>query len=465
MVTIPLGVTDWESYHEDIPRLKVRNMYIVENPSSPDGMTRVSRPTLTTKKIIGVGPIKAMFRQDGCLNGDWFVVSGSELYRVNRTTLSHTKVGDLPGTGFCQFAGTSDRILVVRRDTLYSTDGASLTTVNLPDDIPGYEDTTPSVKSVATINGYFLLTITNTQRFYWIAPGEVDPDPLSFASAERLPDNIEAVATSSDEIWFIGSQGPEVWSPATDIDLPFQRINGRVYSDGTAYRDTVVQTVFNNLPCLVWVTTEGSVVIAQGGVKRISTDSVEEGIRRSSDFRAWSFRVNRHDFYILTSNNFTYVLDLTRGDWVRWDTYDKEYWLAHLGFQIGTAVYAGSSESNIIYLLEEGTDDDGLSVVREISGIVHNNGKPVQCASVAIKVNAGWSDSYDYEPKVELRWSDDQGVTWSEYDYIGLGTKGQYNTDTIFRSMGLIDRPSRVFEFRFAEKARFRIDYASMNEV
>jgi len=457
MAVIPLGTGDWESVTENVPRLKVRNMYVIENPSSPDGLSRVSRPTLKTISSIGAGPIYATFRQDASLDGDWIVVSGQGVYRYNPLTRESIFIGSAPGTDFPDIAGTADRVLIARNGILYSTDGMTMNEVTIPDDKP--------VKSVAVINGTFILTIKDSQRFYWINPGETDPDALDFAEAERLPDAIEKVAVLTDEIWFIGTQGPEVWSTTTDPDIPFQRINGRVYNEGCIDKNTVVSSVFNDLPCLLWVTSTGTVVLAQGSVKKISSGSVEEFIKTSNNLRAWQFRANRSDFYVLTSDEATHVYDLRRNEWLRWDSYLKDYWKAHLGLQTGSTVYAGSSQDASIYLLEEGFADDDDYVIREIAGMVSNPGKPVQCASVSVRVNAGWSDSYQKEPVMELRWSDDQGSTYSEYVQVGMGTRGRYNADTIFRSMGLIQRPGRVFEFRFADKARFRLDYATVNEV
>lgn len=465
MVTIPLGMEDWQSLSENVSRLRLHNMYLLENPASPDGISRVSRPTLDLFAEVGPGPIYGVWRQDATFNNDWLVVSGNELHRFNPTTKTSTVLGQVPGTDRPQFAGTTDRVIVVRNGTAYSTNGTAVTIVSFPDDIPPYENLSPPIQSVAILNSIFILTIKNTQRFYWINPGETDPDPLNFASAERTPDPIETVAVVSDEVWFIGTAGAEVWQPTVDPDLPFNRINGRVYNEGCYDRDTVVNTVSNNLPCLIWKTSVDTVVLAQGSVKRISGGSVEEALSSCSNLRAWAFRTSKHDFYVLTSDQFTYVYDINSDKWMRWDTYLRDNWLAHVGIQVGATPYSGSFTSNKLYKLVEGSDDDGLIVIREVSGIVANPGKPVQCASVAVRVNAGWSSSYDFYPNMELRWSDDQGTTWSNYVQISLGNSGFYNADTIFRSLGLIYRPGRVFEFRFAERSRFRLDYAIMNEV
>lgn len=466
MSTLPLGTNDWQSAAENIQRLRLHNMYLVENPASPDQISRVSRPTLSTPVVtVGDGPIYGFWRQEATFDGDWLVVSDETLYRVDDATQAVTTIGSIPGTEFCQFAGTSDRAVIVRGGVAYSTDGAALTTVLMPDDVDPYAGSPAPVGSVAMINSTFLLSVEGIQRFYWINPGETDPDPLNFASAERLPDAIISISIIGDEIWFIGASGPEVWSSTGDADAPFQRVNGRVYSDGCISRDSAVSVTFNNLPATMWVTDTASVVIAQGQIKKVSNESVEEFLKEADDIRAWTFRHNRHDFYILTTDMFSLAFDLQKGTWSRWDTYELLNWRAHLGIQSRARSFAGDSQSGVIWQLEEGVLDDTLPVIREISGTVDNTGTHIQCSSLYVRVNAGWSPSYDLEPTLEMRWSEDQGVTWTDYFQTSLGAKGRYDQDVIYRSMGLIFRPGRTFEFRFSDPARFRIDYAVLNEA
>lgn len=464
MVSIPLGLGDWESPSENIPRLRLRNMYITDNPNSPDGLARVTRPALSEFTAIGDGPINGMWQQDGTLDGDWLIVSSDTLYRLNEAGIAE-ELGEVIGPGFCQFAGTADRVLIVRNGTAYSTDGETVSIVVMPDDVPPYEGNAAPVGSVACINSTFILTVEGTQRFYWINPGEVDPDPLNFASAERSPDPIISVNVLTDELWFIGETGPEVWQVTSDPEDPFARINGRVYNEGCASRDAVCSAVFNNYPCLIWVTDARAVVLAQGATSKISSESVEEALRSAENLRAWTFRYNRHDFYVLTADEFTYAFDLTRREWSRWDSYGEDNFKAHLGFQIGSSVYGATSNSNKIFILAEGSSDDGDPIIREISGVIHNPGRSVPCSSVSLRVNAGWSPSYGFTPKLEMRWSDDQGTTWSDYVEASLGDRGMYSEYVIYRALGRITHPARNFEFRFTEDCTFRIDAAYMNEV
>lgn len=457
MVMIPLGHSEGDSKQEDLARIRLRNMYLTENRYSPDGLARLSRPTLTRFKEISPGAIYGLWRQEGTLNNIWFVVAGETLFTVDPHTFIATEVGSIPGTDVCVFAGTPSRVIIVRNGVAWSFDGAVITQINMPDD--------RLVGSVATIDGSFLLGELDKQRFYWIKPGETDPDALSFASAERTPDSVASINILSDEVWFLGSSGTEVWQTTGDADLPYQRIAGRVYSEGCASPKTACVTSYNGFPCLIWVTEKKSVMLAQGSPTRISSKSVEKDLRNGSNLRAWTFRFNQHDFYVVSTDEVTLVYDLLQQKWSRWDSFGYSIWRAHVGIQVNEDVYAGDSSLGIIWKLEDGYSDDGNPVIREVSGFVLSQASGEVCSSVNLRMNVGWAAVYGQTPKIEMRWSDDYGFTWTQYFPANVGSKGNYEYDVSWRSLGSFARPGREFEFRFAEEGRFRIDYATMNEV
>lgn len=457
MVMIPLGSAEGDAKQEDLARIRLRNMYITLSRYSPDGLARMSRPTLKRVKDLPIGPIRGFWRQEGTLNNIWFAVAGETLYTLDPVTFVETEVGPLPGTDYCKFAGTGDRVLIVRNGIAWSTDGSTIAQINMPDSRP--------VGSVATMDGYFILGQEGAQRFYWIAPGEIDPDPLSFASAERTPDSVRSINIISDEVWFLGASGVEVWQTTGDQDLPYQRIAGRVYSEGCVDPATAYQANFNGQPCLLWVTEKRAVMMAQGSPNRISTKSVEEQLKTATSFRCWGFRWNQHDFYAITTDQGTLVYDLTQQIWSKWDSYGEINWRAHIGFQQDEDVFAGDSKQGIIWQLEEGYSDEGTQVIREVSGFVLSMVSGETCTSVNVRMNAGWPPGYTHSPNLEMRWSDDYGFSWTEYFPANMGQKGNYEYDVTWRSLGTYERPGREFEFRFSDIAKFRIDYATMNEV
>lgn len=458
MVQIPFGMNDWQSEDRHIARIKSRNMYVAENPFAPEGTSRFSRPSLENYVTVGTGPIKGMWRQDGSFGGDWFVVSGTELYLVDDVDGDAVKLGDIPGTGYCEFAGNEDKVVIVRDLFAYAYDG-TFSVIAMPDDLP--------VQTVDQIDGSFLLGIADTYRFYWMLPGESSPDPLSFASAERLPDPITAIRVLSDEIWLIGSDSTEVWQQTGDLDAPYTRIAGRAYTDGCIDRDSVASSSYNSFPCLIWVTNNKEVVLAQGQPNKISNESIEEILTTATNLRAWTFRRNRVDFYVLTFDQGTLVFNISTPSWNRWDSFGHEYFRGHLGLVDRAVTFAGDSENGNLYSLDQNAEDFGTDpIICQMSGFVPWNGKQQPCHSVNIRTNVGWTPSYiSPEQIIELKWSNDYGFTWSEPQQISMGGKGQYGTDVTFRSLGLIERPGRLFEISFTGLQNFRIDYATMNEV
>lgn len=457
MVTIPLGYAEGGSQDENVSPIRLRNMYLTENRFSPDKMARLTRPSLTLFKSITSSPVYGIWRQDGTLNDDWLVVCGETLYRVDPISLEVTELGALPGTDYCVFAGTVSRVIVVRNGVAYSTDGTTITTIAMPDG--------RLVGSVGTIDGSFLLGVKGSQRFYWIKPGETDPDPLSFASAERTPDSLMSINIVSDELWFLGASGVEVWSTTGDQDLPYQRIPGRVYGEGCASAATACVSNHQSVPCLLWVSEKRAVMMAQGTPTRVSTKSVEEKLRSATNLRAWAFRFNQHDFYAVTYDQGTVVYDIVTQSWSTWDSSGEPNWQAHIGFQVNQDVYAGDSLSGTIWKLEDEATDNGEPIVRELSGFIAEQAAGTTCNSVNLRMNTGWTLDYDYTPKIEMRFSDDYGFSWSVYLPANIGNKGNYEYDVVWRSLGRYGRPGREFQFRYSDLSKLRIDYATMNEV
>jgi len=106
--------------------------------------------------------------------------------------------------------------------------------------------------SLATLASFVLVALANTQRFFWIFPGEVTIDPLNFAEAENEPDNIIQMLRVGDTVYMFGQSSTEVWVATGDGVDPFM-----VAEDNIAY----------------------SVV---GRVRRVSNNGIEEKIRKAA---------------------------------------------------------------------------------------------------------------------------------------------------------------------------------------
>lgn len=467
MSVIPLGTDDIQSKDETAARIRLENMYLIDSPYSPDGISRVSRPTLTNVATSPDGTIYGMFHKDGVFDGLGFFVSGNYLYSFNLSNTVVTQLGLIPGPGYCQFAGgsisTGARLLILRNGIVYSWNGSALTKVLMPSSEP--------VGSITYLENFYFLSVKDTPtergRFYWISPGLTNPDPLDFATAERQPDDLESVSALGDELWMLGTDSGEVWIASGNSDSPYQAVQARAYNYGCLSPDTVAESTLGGTPALLWVTDNHIVAMAQanGAPARVSNDSVDEILKTGSNFRAWGFRYNRHSFYILTCDQATLVYDLNKQTWSRWSSFLQDYFRAHVGMQFGQDVYAGDYLSGKIYRFDEGVDDDGDSVIRSVAGLYVSAKNFEPCTRVNVIMNSGWTVNYGPTSILELQWSDDLGYTYGPWMQLDMGNTGEYKTDVTFSGLGMIRRPGRLFKFRFSDKARFRLDYATMNEM
>jgi hypothetical protein len=139
--------------------------------------------------------------------------------------------------------------------------------------------------SLSQVSGYVLLSIANTQQFYWVNPGELTIDPLNFASKESSPDNITQLRAVGDQVLIVGEKSTENWYATGNIATPFAPIEGRVYARGAI---TGTPVVIDDGVLLVGDDgrvysigfQSGDATDAGWGVTRISNNGIEERIRR-----------------------------------------------------------------------------------------------------------------------------------------------------------------------------------------
>ncbi len=138
-------------------------------------------------------------------------------------------------------------------------------------------------KACTTVSGYALVSVGNSQKFYWLNPGEIIIDPLNFAEKESAPDNILDMTPIGDNALIMGNGSTENWYATGTFDAPLAPIEGRVYQRGVVEGTPVVCN-----DALVLVGNDGVVYLigerfgaaaAPYGVHRISNNGIEERIR------------------------------------------------------------------------------------------------------------------------------------------------------------------------------------------
>lgn len=453
MPEVPLGLSARKRRTTWTPQVRVVNWLAEENVTNQfKGIDHIQRPGLALFATVGEGPIRGVFRQAGSLGGDFLVVSGEELYAVDGVG-NETLIDDLPGQLRTSTAATLARAIVVSDGEAFSTNGTTLTPVVMPDSRPA--------GSVAQLNGYFIIPELNSARFYWIEPGQTDPDGLSFATTESSPGVIVKVERVGDELWFFKEEGVEVWVPTGDADLPFQRTPGRNYDKGCRNGDTVVR--LDN--SVAWVGDDANVYRADATPIRISDNALEEQVRLSdpASLRAWTFDFDGHEIYCLTMSAGTYAYDVSTQQWSEFQSYGRAAWRAHVGDAADTFIVAGDDEEGLLYRLDpERANDNGAPIVRTLTGGIAVAGPAQRCDSFSLYMSVG-NLTPDLYAKARIRWSDDL-ETFSDWVDVQIGRIGQFNRPIRINRLGAMRYPGRLFEITITDDVVTTIHAAAFNE-
>lgn len=460
MSAVPLGTSSYRRRGARTPEVALLNVILEKDVTNQvDGKLYFQRPGLKLNTAIGPGPIRGVYHKLGVLDSAYIVLSGTKCYIIDSAG-TQTELGSIPGVDMASIDGSADRAIIVANGTAYSTDGLTLTAIVMP--------SAERITSVICVAGYFILTVEDSQHFFWLAPGDVDPDALSFASAENAPDNLVGVARIFDEIWFFGQQTTEVWQLSSDIDAPFIPIIGRMYEKGCANRASIAVT--DNT--LFWVSNELIVYRADTAPVRISDHSMEERLRfaGADGLRAWAMYFEGHTIYCLRAGSIgTFCFDVENPNWARWKTYARETWRAHLGAQVsGSLIIAGDDTDGKLWELDASlSQDDGIIMEREITGGIPITGAPVKLKNISLAMAFGWADIVGTatNPIVAMRFSDDGGNIWSSWLERPLGLQGKYRTQAIWEQMGIMKAPGRIFQWRVTDDCLFRVHYSRANEA
>lgn len=143
----------------------------------------------------------------------------------------------------------------------------ALSGIQTPDDV--------AFVSLAVLRGFVLCLVSNSQRVYFIRPGETVIDPLDFFEAESIPDHGVSLRTIGDLVWVFGEQSSDAFYLSGAQDVPFSLFQGRSFSRG------IVEGTDAVLDDTVVVVGDDYVVYAvtPGGYQRISNHGIENLIR------------------------------------------------------------------------------------------------------------------------------------------------------------------------------------------
>ena len=416
-------------------------------------------PGLKFQQTIGTGPIRALWAHQ--TNGsDFYVVSGTEFYKVTGLTATPTKLGDVTGTGPVSIADNGTQIFLACNPDGFIYNEVTNVFAKITD-----PDFTGAV-TVGYLDGYFVYNEPNSQKI-WVTQllDGTSVNPLDFASAEGSPDGLVAVNINHREAWLFGTDSVEVWYDAGLADFPLTQIQGAFNEIGCVATFSIAK--LDN--ALFWLGTDargqGIVYRANGytGV-RVSTHAIEYAIAQYgniSDAVAYTYQQEGHAFYVLTfpTGNATWVYDVSTQAWherAGWDTTLGQFTRHRSNCQcnFGGNTVVGDYENGNIYTLdlEVYSDNGGIQKwLRSWRALPTGTNNLKRTAQHSLQLDCesgtGLVTGQGSDPEIMLRFSDDGGHTWSNEHLSKMGKIGEYYRRVFWRRLGMtLKLRDRVYE-------------------
>ena len=294
-----------------------------------------------------------------------------------------------------------------------------------------------------------------TQMFGWTALGDATSiDALSFASAETSPDVLVTQLVANREIWLMGTDSTEIWDPVGGTEV-YRRTSAAI-DYGCAAPFAAQQTA----NAVVWLSRakngQAMVLSATGHqARRISDRALEDqlaALTNVSNAKAFAYAEGGLSFYVLNVPGLasTWVWEETFGQWterVECRLGRDEQWRATShAFAYGKH-YFGDEDGNI-YVSDPDVHlfgDDPIK--RQRIAPVMSNPKHSRVTYNLLEIIGEQGTG----AQIAMRYSDDNGRTWSDWDYASVGDLGKYSERATFRRLGAAF--DRVFEVVFTHNA------------
>lgn len=164
--------------------------------------------------------------------------------------------------------------------------------------------------------------------------------------------------------------------------------------------------------------------------------------------RAWVFKKDGHAYYVLHLGvEGTFVYDKLSGKWAEWETAGYGQWNMENGWTFDQdRVIAGDNQNPIIWEYDVNLflDEDFRTIQRAVTGLIALRRRDT-LSVLGLHVTASVGSPVEDGATLRLRFSDDQGNTWSAWYSLTL-QEGDFDQVLNIRSLGTAKAPGRVFE-------------------
>ena len=313
---------------------------------------------------------------------------------------------------------------------------------------------------VVYFDSYFIINDpSNSGRFYVSKPYDGQTwVALSFATAERSPDELQSIVASDKILFLIGTKTAEMWYNAgISGGVPFKPMQSGFMQWGTIAKhspEEISGVVF-------WLTQNdegsGMIVKSSGTAPEIvSTPAVASQLQKiDKEFLeeaiSWSYQHNQHTYYVLTipRGDLTLVYDLSTKKWHTWRTESTGCHRATCHSYVYGKHLVGDSQSSTIMELDWDYyfDMDETIVRLRRTGPISDEGAVLIHNGIELSAKTDVGNDDVTEPKIHLRWYDNKG--WSNWHTRSMGVNYSGRKKLAWRGLG--KSTERVYEFKITD--------------
>lgn len=427
---------------------------------------------------LGTGAIRGLYTANGAV----YAVCWNRVYKlvinhITRQLVSSTLLGTIgTTTGSVYFTNNPTQILL----TDESPNGYIITIATGAMAVIADVDFR-GAKHITYLDGYFIYFPPNTAIMYTSALNDgTSWDASDAATAEMRPDNLIGLGVNKGELWAFGEETVEVWYDAGNpTGFPLSVRVGSEIDVGCAATGSIVS--IDNI--LMWLDSRGFIVQSDDSpfirnqssgyaLKIVSDDSMNNEIASYSvisDARAITYNDRGHIMYQITfpTENKTWVFDHTTQQWHEKAYYNTardqlEYHVAQYHTKYNNLNIVGGQRDGRVYLMSDlYQDDNGVAIHRlRQTSYQQNEFKQVGVDCFELRLNTGFA-AQAQNPYISLRYSNNNGHTWSDSLPRELGKVGEYNKRIVWNRLGSAN--NWLFEIATKDAVDFAIIEASID--
>lgn len=398
-----------------------------------------------------------------------YVVSGNKAYSVTSAYVVTELTGTVGGTGPVTMARNMKApvpdVLIVHSGGMSSINisGASVAVFSDGD--------LPAVNSICFIDGYFIVT-SESGLAYQSGINDTTFSSVDRTAAESDPDGLyRAIAAGSDLI-LMGTASLEFYANAGN-PTAFAFNRGVVVPVGLKGQWAVAGFEPGFADTVLFVANDNTVRKLQGytpaKVSPPELDRLIEAVADPAALIAWVYQAAGHAYWVLSGPGWTWVFDVSTGNWHERQTYGFDDWRCRYGvnawskwftfdlqsgkaFEFGTTIKQ-DDESPLVWTLRSSQSHrfPGRAVINKASFDFETG----------VGLDAGISP-IETQPVVRIRWSDDGGRNWGNPVTRRLGTQGE-NVPIDINNAGLTGRKGRVWEMTVSDPIEIAFFGAAMD--